>query len=102
MTSDTSSFAVPFEHVNLDGDGQTSLVVPGEQRPLPTLAAPLGRTPEPCEWCGSNETTGVCPRSVSCPRCGVEPGARCKRPSGHLAPELHSDRIRKAEQRSQC
>lgn len=40
----------------------------------------------------------TCPLAVHCPACGATEGHRCKRPSGHVAMELHVDRIRVAEE----
>ena len=49
-----------------------------------------------CEWCGG-EGRGTCPHAVACPDCGVPPGARCKRPSGHPAGAMHQNRYRASE-----
>lgn len=54
-------------------------------------------TTDTCEWCGGHDTTGTCPRSITCPRCGAIPGAWCRRPSGHRADQLHAERIALAE-----
>src|SRR4051812_18703446 len=54
-------------------------------------------TPCVCEWCGAVGARGVCPRSLSCPTCDQPPGAPCKRPSEHTAPELHAARVAAAE-----
>lgn len=52
-----------------------------------------------CRYCGGTAIVGTtCPKSVECPVCGAGGGQRCQRPSGHLAPELHRDRIEAAEQ----
>lgn len=51
----------------------------------------------PCEWCGSDAAVGTCPKSIECPRCAAKPGARCVRPSGHLAARLHAERVATAE-----
>lgn len=104
MTSITNSFDVPLDldYAELAQDGQLSLGVPGEQRPIPTLAAPRGLTPEPCEFCGSDGAVGVCPKSLECPRCHAGPGKSCVRPSAHRAAELHSGRIALAEEMSRC
>ncbi len=50
-----------------------------------------------CEWCGAEVGGGVCPWSIACPGCGAAPGARCKRPSGHDAADMHSVRYLTAE-----
>lgn len=53
---------------------------------------------EPCPWCSGNAIVGTtCPKSIACPTCGARPGARCKRPSGHAAAELHDKRVGAAE-----
>jgi hypothetical protein len=52
-----------------------------------------------CAVCGSTSAVdgSMCPRSVACPRCGAIPHAWCKRPSGHDAAQLHSERWGVAE-----
>lgn len=51
-----------------------------------------------CVWCGGEAVIGtVCPKSLPCPTCKAAPGARCKRPSGHQATQLHAARIAAAE-----
>jgi hypothetical protein len=50
-----------------------------------------------CPWCGGENTSGVCPKSITCPKCGVGPGVSCRRPSGHRAAQLHAARIELAE-----
>lgn len=55
---------------------------------------------ELCEWCGGlADPTTTCPKSIACPSCHAEPGQRCRRPSGHLATELHAARVEAAELR---
>ena len=49
-----------------------------------------------CDWCGAVDAKGTCPWAIACPSCGVAPGARCKRPSGHDC-DMHSARYLKAE-----
>jgi hypothetical protein len=49
-----------------------------------------------CEWCGRENTKGVCPWSLKCPTCGANPGVKCKRPSGYSC-EMHAARYLKAE-----
>jgi hypothetical protein len=39
----------------------------------------------------------TCPKSQPCPTCFVPAGRKCRRPSGHEAPQLHADRILAAE-----
>jgi hypothetical protein len=56
----------------------------------------MERTPV-CSWCGGENTVGPCPWSVTCPTCQARPGARCRRPSGHPAMDLHAARIELAE-----
>lgn len=56
--------------------------------------------PETCEWCGGDaEPDTTCPKSITCEQCGARPGQRCRRPSGHLASQLHDCRITTAELR---
>lgn len=51
-----------------------------------------------CGWCGGDAIVGTtCPKSLDCAVCGVGPGERCRRPSGHVADQLHSSRIVAAE-----
>lgn len=45
-----------------------------------------------CRWCGGNAPEDSCPKGLTCPRCGAQPGQSCKRPSGHRASELHRQR----------
>jgi hypothetical protein len=52
--------------------------------------------PAPCEWCGAEAATGVCPKSLTCPDCKAKPGASCKRPSGHRC-DTHASRYLLAE-----
>jgi hypothetical protein len=53
-----------------------------------------------CEWCDGDALPGsTCPRSLTCPTCGAEPGSPCKRPSGHRAAVLHAARVDHAERR---
>lgn len=55
-------------------------------------------TTERCAWCGGDaDPATTCPKSITCPTCNAKPGKRCKRPSGHVAPELHATRIELAE-----
>lgn len=103
MTSATNSFEVPLDvdYAELEASGQLALGVPGEQRPIPSLARPATEEVEECEWCGGVAVVGmVCPKSIACPHCGAERGQRCRRPSGHLAARLHQERIDKAEEMS--
>ena len=52
----------------------------------------------PSSLCGCGpQARGTCPHSVACPRCHAAPGARCKRPSGHPAGEMHAERYRASE-----
>lgn len=56
---------------------------------------------EQCEWCqGPADPTSTCPWSLECPTCGVQPGRRCKRPSGHSGRfvPMHAARYQAAEQ----
>lgn len=51
-----------------------------------------------CAWCGAETTDGsICPWSLPCPECYVEPGHRCRRPSGHKAARMHARRYLEAE-----
>jgi len=53
---------------------------------------------ETCEWCGGEAVKGsTCPKSVACPRCGANAGARCLRPSGHRTKTMHAARYELAE-----
>lgn len=53
---------------------------------------------ESCPTCpGDASPLTTCPRSITCPRCHARAGARCKRPSGHPANELHAERTAAAE-----
>jgi hypothetical protein len=57
----------------------------------------LAPFPAPCAWCGEpaypDET---CPATIPCPRCGAEPGERCRLPNGH-ATTLHRARRDRAD-----
>lgn len=51
-----------------------------------------------CPHCGGEAVVGTtCPRAVPCPTCEAPAGTRCRRPSGHLADQLHAPRVRWAE-----
>ena len=49
-----------------------------------------------CEWCDGTTRGDVCPKSLECPTCSVAAGLSCKRPSGHRASEIHTQRIKAA------
>jgi hypothetical protein len=46
-----------------------------------------------CRWCGGDGPEDECPRGIRCPTCGANPGAWCKRPSGHRAMTMHKARF---------
>jgi hypothetical protein len=46
--------------------------------------------------CGP-QARGTCPHLTACPQCHAAPGAPCKRPSGHPAGAMHTERYRASE-----
>lgn len=47
---------------------------------------------QPCQSCEGVTYGETCPYSLTCPSCHQRPGQRCRRPSEHLADQMHRDR----------
>jgi hypothetical protein len=61
---------------------------------MPAGAQPMSA----CPYCAGAALEGTtCPRAIECPTCHAGIGARCTRPSGHPAQDIHVDRIAAAE-----
>lgn len=60
-----------LEAVDVDEAGQVSLVVPGEDRPLPGLARPAVEVERiACAWCGDRDVYEAPTGARLCGRCG--------------------------------